>query len=71
MKQWILNSNRNFDKLDWWKLLIMMGFIIVTSCIDNYFFGEIPVIFASLSLIFVTWRMLGFHFARQEKGIKI
>ena len=67
MRDWILRSNRAFDRLDWWKLLILIVFIIGTNFADNHLFEGTPVIFGSVFSIFIIWRMLAFHFARTEK----
>lgn len=67
MKNWLIRSNRNFDKLELWKLLLLVVFIILTTYVDNQWINGNPVTFASFSILFVVWRMLGIELAKRDK----
>jgi len=68
---WILKSNRAFDKLDWMKLLIMMLFIIVAMGIDHLYLGGRYIVFGSVAILFVVWRIVGFRYAEIDKERRI
>jgi len=70
MKNWIIESNRKFDKLELWKLLILVVFIILTTYADSHWCDGIPIIFGSIGIVFVIWRMLGIGYAQQENRLK-
>ena len=64
--KWILKSNRAFDKLDWWKLLILMLYIIVVNKIDHTYFDGQSYVFAITGILFVAWRIIGMGLAHAE-----
>lgn len=67
VKKWLVKSNRNFDKLDLWKLLLLVVFIVLTTYLDNNYLNGRPLIFASFAVLFVVWRMLGIELAKRDK----
>ena len=70
MKNWILNSNRNFDKLNLWKLPILLVFIIITVYVDSHFFNNIPITLGGFVFLFVFWRMAEIWVASKENQLK-
>jgi len=70
LKRWLVDSNRAFDRLDWWKLFILMIYIIVVNTIDQRCFDGDFYTFAITGVLFVSWRMFGMMLAQIEVDLE-